>query len=61
MRPRVFLTRNEARREFPGLARRALDRALATGELPAYRFDTWARVRRDDLQAWIERHRRPGR
>jgi hypothetical protein len=56
---KLFLTKNEARKEFPGLAMRALDRACATGELVTYKFDSWRRIHRADLVAWIARHRHP--
>lgn len=42
-------------------ADRALDRAFTAGELPLYSFGTWRRVRRDDLERWIETHRQPAR
>jgi excisionase family DNA binding protein len=54
-----FLTVPEIRRA-TGLGR-PVERAIKSGDLPSYRFDAWRRVRRDDLRAWLERHRRPAR
>jgi excisionase family DNA binding protein len=31
--------------------------AVRDGELPAYRFGAWRRIRCGDLEAWIQSHR----
>jgi hypothetical protein len=57
---KTFLTINEVLREFPGLSVRGFTRAVSSGQVQVYRFDAWRRVHRDDVRAWIERHRHPG-
>jgi len=39
---------------------RALDRAVKAGELTTYKWDGWRRVRSDDLERWLARHRSGG-
>ena len=40
-----------------GLPIKRLRNAVRRGEIPEYRFGAWRRVRRLDLEAWIEEHR----
>jgi hypothetical protein len=57
--PKMFLTLNEALREFPGLSVRGFYKAVADQQIQVYRFDSWRRVHRDDVRAWIAGRRRP--
>jgi excisionase family DNA binding protein len=59
-RLRDYISVPQAHRE-TGVGRRALERAINAEELPIYVFDSWRRIRRADLTAWLERHRRPAR
>ena len=53
-----FLTLGQAETE-TGLPIKRIRVAVKTGQIPEYRFGAWRRVRRQDLEAWIDAHRVP--
>jgi excisionase family DNA binding protein len=51
-----YLTKAQAG-EIVQLHPKTIERAILDGELPAYKLREKVRIRRSDLEAWIERNR----
>jgi len=56
--PAAYLTLDGAAAEL-ALSERTIRRAIAAGDLPAYKVGKSVRIRRADLEAWLESKRLP--